>query len=166
MSDWNVRRIFKELLDTDERRAILADFWRHGDAATRLTAQDFLARTLHFRDASIRKLTPERKAELLASRIGNPESGTFLGSALMQHHLQHRAEMMAAFLDRWGIANSNGQIEDDDVPPPDTARVRAAVEEVGASFDRRAVRLYLASAGLLMGDDWAAAMWPVVDEMA
>jgi hypothetical protein len=28
------------------------------------------------------------------------------------------------------------------------------------------VAIYLASAGLLMGDDWRAATWPVVDEIA
>lgn len=165
MSDWTIRRIFKELVDADQRRAILADFWRHADAPTRLAAQSFLARVLHFRDASIKKLPPERKAELLASRIGMPECDTYLGSALMQHHLLHRADLMKAFLDRWGIKNENGQIEDDDAPAPEPEKVRAAVDELAASYDRGDVRLYLASAGLLMGEDWAAAMWPVVDAM-
>ena len=38
-----------------------------------------------------------------------------------------------------------------------------AVKEL--PYDRRAVALYLASAGLLMGGGWAEASWPVVEEL-
>ena len=35
MSDWNARRILKELVAPERRREILTDFWRHADAQTR-----------------------------------------------------------------------------------------------------------------------------------
>ena len=166
MAEWNARRILKELADAERRRVILADFWRFEDAEGRLAAQAYLAKKLHFRDVSIRKLPPEKKAELLAARLVDPEVEHFLGMALMQHHLHRRNELMSALLDRWGIAPENGLISGEVGPAPDVEQVRAAAAEIGATFDRADVRLYLASAGLLMGDDWREPMWTVVDEMA
>jgi len=71
---------------------------------------------------------------------------------------------VAAFLDQWKIPHVNGSIEVDDYPAPNEAQVREAVAAV--EQPKEDVRLYLAAAGLLMGDDWRAATWPVVDEMA
>ena len=73
MTDWNARRILRELADADKRREILADLWRFEDAEGRLAAQAYLAKKLHFRDVTIKKLAPERKAELLAARANDPE---------------------------------------------------------------------------------------------
>ena len=46
-----------------------------------------------------------------------------------------------------------------------TPRHREALTTLEGQHDRADVTLYLASAGLLMGDEWAAGVWPVVDEM-
>jgi hypothetical protein len=165
-SAWTARRILKELADANRRREILADFWRFADAPTRLAAQAYLAKALNFRAVSIGKMPPERKADLLASRLGGAESEQFLETALMQYHMHRAGPLMAAFLDRWGIAHTDGEIADPDAAAPSTADVRAAAEELTGTFDRRDVRLYLAAAGLLMGEDWRRAAWPVVDELA
>lgn len=166
MSDWTARRIFKELLDGEQRRALLAEFWRAADAPTRLAAQAYLAKALNFREATLRKLTPERKAELLAARLASPEAEPWLEHALLHHHMTQRNELMAAFLDRWGVAHENGAIADaDETAPPAVAAVRSAVEALDGTFPRGHVRLYLATAGLVMGDEWRAATWPVVDEL-
>jgi hypothetical protein len=163
---WTARRILKELVDADRRRDILADFWRFADAPTRLAAQAYLARALNFRAVSIGKMPPERKAELLASRLGGAESEQFVETALMQYHMHRAGPLMAAFLDRWGIAHTDGEIADPDAAAPAIADVRAATAALAGAFDRRDVRLYLAAAGLLMGEDWRQATWPVVDELA
>jgi hypothetical protein len=164
MSDWTSRRILRELADPATRRAILAEFWRHADNQSRMLAQMHLARALHFRDETIRKMPPEKKADLLASRIGASEFDQFLDIALMAYHTQVKSGLMAAFLDQWKIPHVNGSIEVDDYPAPNEAQVREAVAAV--ELPKEDVRLYLAAAGLLMGDDWRAATWPVVDEMA
>jgi hypothetical protein len=95
-----------------------------------------------------------------------PEFDQFLEAALLQYHTHNAAEMMGAFLDKWGIPHVNGSIEAEEYKPPTADEVRAAVGELSGQFDRRDIALYLASAGLLMGDDWQEAMWPVVDELA
>jgi hypothetical protein len=163
--EWTARRILKELADADRRRTILADFWRHADAPTRAAAMAVLAKTLHFREVTLRKMPPEKKADLLASRAGTPEIEQFLQTALLAYHTHRANDLMAAFLDQWKIPHTNGEIEADEVGAPDEAQVRAAVDALAGSFERADVRLYLAAVGLLMGDDWAAATWPVVDEM-
>lgn len=166
MTDWNARRILKELADPERRRVILADFWRFEDAEGRLAAQDYLAKKLHFRDVTIRKLPPEKKAELLAARMVDPECEHFLGMGLMQYHLHRAKPLMSAFLDFWKVPHDEGLIGEDAGSAPDVDQVRAAVAALAGSFATADVRLYLATAGLLMGDEWREAMWPVVDELA
>jgi hypothetical protein len=164
MSDWNARRILKDLADDKKRRTILTAFWRFGDAQSKMLAQAHLARSLHFRDETIRKMPPEKKADLLASRIGVSEFDQFLEMALMQHHTNEAKALMGAFLDEWKVPHVDGSIETDDYATPDAAKVRAAVTALKGKFEENDVLLYLATAGLLMGDDWRAGTWPVVDE--
>jgi hypothetical protein len=162
---WNARRILKELADADRRRAILVNFWKYADTHERLIVQTHLAKALHFREETIRKMPPEKKADLLASRIGVAEFDQFLEMALMQYHTREKNEMMGAFLDRWNIPHQNGSIEVDDYKRPTADEVREAVNALEGQYDRADIRLYLATAGLLMADEWREATWPVVDEM-
>src|SRR5688500_13852890 len=166
MTEWHSRRILRELVDGGRRKEVLADFWRHADPAQRGAAEAYLAKALRFREVSVRKMPPAKKADLLAMRLADPEAEPFLETALMQHHLHHAKALMAAFLDHWGIPHVDGAIGDGDTPGPDVEAVRAAVAAHAGSFDRGDVRLYLASAGLVMGEDWQRATWTVVDEMA
>jgi len=152
---WSARRILREIADADLRGKVLRAFWRYGDPTAKALAIAQLSKSLHFRDETIRKMSAEKKAELLASRAAAPEFEQTLETALMQYHTHEANEMMAAFLDRWGVPHVNGSIESDDYKTPNADAVRSAVKEL--QFDRRAVALYLASAGLLMGGEWADA---------
>lgn len=162
---WNARRIIKELADSDRRRRILVAFWRFGDDTAKIMATAQLAKALHFREESIRKMPVEKKADLFASRAAGPEYEQALDAALMQYHTHEQSALLAAFLDQWKIPHVNGSIEVDDYAAPSVDQVRAAVGALD-TFQPRDVAIYLASAGLLMGDEWRAATWPVVDEMA
>lgn len=163
---WTARRILKELADTDRRRAILTHFWKHADQQQRMIVQMHLARALNFREESIRKMPPEKKADLLAQRMGAPEFEQFVEMALMQYHTHEKNGMMAAFLDQWKVPHNDGSIEVDDYTPPTADQVREAVKALEVAYDKIDVRIYLATAGLLMADAWRDATWPVVDEMA
>ena len=160
---WNARRILREIADADLRQKVLRAFWRYADPPAKAMAIVQLSKSLHFRDETIRKMSAEKKTELLASRASAPEFEQTLETALMQYHTHEANEMMAAFLDRWGVPHVNGSIETDDYRVPSADAVRSAVHDL--NFESRDVALYLASAGLLMGGEWADAAWPVVDEI-
>jgi hypothetical protein len=162
---WTARRILKELADADRRRAILTYFWKHADTQHRIVVQMHLARAMNFREETIRKMPPEKKADLLASRMGAPELEQFLEMALMLYHTHEKTSMMAAFLDQWKVPHDNGSIESDDYTPPNADQVREAVKAQEGAFDKTDVRIYLATAGLLMAEEWREGTWPVVEEM-
>lgn len=166
MTDWTARRILRELVDAARRKEILGDFWRFADPTQRAAAEAYLAKALRFREVTVRKMPPPKKADLLALRLADPEVEPYLEMALMQHHLQHAKDLMAAFLDRWGIPHVEGAIGDGEGTAPDVEGVRGAVEALAGTFAREDMRLYLAAAGLVMGEDWQRATWTVVDEMA
>jgi hypothetical protein len=162
---WDAKRILKELTDDEKRKQILTDFWRYGDDSAKAIAIVQLARALHFRDETIRRMPVEKKAELLASRAGSHEFADMLEAALMHYHTHEVNEMMGAFLDLWNIPHQNGSIETEEYKPPVAGQVRDAVHQLESRYDRRDIALYLASVGLLMGEEWREATWPVVDEL-
>jgi len=161
---WSARRILKDLADSDRRRRILTAFWRFGDDHMKAMALVQLARAMHFRDETIRRMPPEKKAELLAGRVGTAEFEQTFENALILYHTHEQGPMLGAFLDQWGVPHKNGSIEVDDYTPPTAGAVRDAAKKL--DFDRRDVAIYLASAGLLMTGAWRDATWPVVDELA
>lgn len=162
---WTARRILKELADTDLRRKVLTAFWKHADAQAKALANAHISKAMHFRDETIRKMPAEKKADLLASRIGAPDFDQFLEIGLMQYHTNGKGEMLGAFLDKWDIPHVDGSIEVDEYRTPTIDQVREAAQQLQQKFPLQEIRLYLASAGLLMGEEWAAATWPVVDEL-
>jgi hypothetical protein len=162
---WTARRILKELADPDRRRRIAAAFWKHADTGSKAMAIVQLAKSLHFRDETIRKMPAEKKADLLASRATLPEFEQTLEAALMHYHTHEQTEMLGAFLDAWNIPHVNGSIETDDYTPPAEAQVRDAARALAERFEARDVAIYLASLGLLMGEPWQSATWPVAGEV-
>jgi hypothetical protein len=163
--NWTARLILKDIADSDRRRRVAAAFWRYAEPSARALAIAHLAKALHFRDDSLRKLPAEKKAELLASRMTIPELEQPLEMALMQYHTHEANTMLGAFLDQWKIPHVNGSIEVDEYEVPSSSQVRDAVTALD-TYDRRDVLMYLASAGLLMGEEWRAATWPVVDDLS
>ena len=162
---WDSRRILKELADTDRRRKILSAFWKHADNTQKAIVTAQLARALHFREETLRKLPIEKKADLLASRVGSPEFDQYLEVALMLYHTHQQNKMMAEFLDRWQIPHNEGSIEADEYATPTSDAVRSAVADLRGTYDPRDIALYLASAGLLMDGGWRESVEPVVAEL-
>lgn len=164
--EWPARRILRELCSPERRREILTSFWTRGDAASRAMAQAQLARSLKFREDTLRKLPPEKKADMLAGRLSVAEYEPHFEAALLTFHVVERRELMGAFLDAWGIRHTDGSIEDDEYTVPTRESVEAAVSALTGRFPVEDVLLYVATAGLVMGQglpDWRGATWPVVD---
>jgi hypothetical protein len=163
---WDSRRILKDLADAPRRQRILMAFWTHAEPHAKAVAVARLAKAMRFRDESIRKLSLEKKADYLAARAGVPEFEESVELALMQYHTHQANEMMATYLDSWGVPHKDGEIDSDEYKVPSADQVRESVAQIGGRFDKRDTAIYLATAGLLMGEEWRAATWPVVDEIA
>lgn len=164
-NEWSAKRILAELCDAERRKTVLVSFWKGAEEMHRRLAVAHLAKQMHFREETVRKATPEKKAEWLGARVGSPELQEFGEAALLVYHTKHARELMAAFLDAWGIPHVDGSIEADDYTPPSREAVAAAASSLEGRFSRDDIVLYLASAGLLMGPGWQSATWPVVDEL-
>jgi len=165
-SEWSARRILKELCGADRRLEILTTFWLHGDDMSRRIAVSQLAKSMRFREASVRKMPAPKKAQLLVSRVGSAEFEEFFEAALLAFHLRERKELMGSCLDAWEIPHVDGAIEVDDYEVPTRERVDETLVSLGERFDRADLLLYLATAGLVMGDagsEWRNSTWPVVD---
>jgi hypothetical protein len=162
---WSGRRILSELTDSKVRGEILTSFWKGADEQSRRLAIIQLAKALHFREETIRKAPAGKRAEWLALRLNSPEFDDSFTLALMLFHTTTRKEMLAAFLDEWHIPHVDGAIEEEEYRTPTVEEVRASVSALRDRFDLSDIRLYLASAGLLMGESWKNATWPVVDEL-
>lgn len=164
--EWPARRILRELCTAELRRDILASFWTRGDAASRRMALAQLARSMNFREETLRKLPAEKKADMLAGRLSLAEYEPHFEAALLTFHVVERRELMGAFLDAWGIRHTDGSIEDDEYTVPSRDAVEAAASSLTGRFSEADVVLYIATAGLIMGQglsEWRDATWPVVD---
>ena len=162
---WDVRKILKDLAGNDRRHEILASYWRHADATSKAVVTAQLARSLHFREETLRKMPLDKRTDLLASRLGAPEFDQYFEAALMHYLTHERSEMLGAFLDLWNIPHKNGSIESDDYKAPVAGQVRDAVHQLESHYDKTDMAIYLAAAGLLMGGEWQEATWPVVSEI-
>lgn len=155
------RQIVNEIASPERRVKILTEFWKSADAQTKALATAHLAKSMKFREETIRKASPEKKAEWLASRSGAAELEQAFEVALMAYHTRHARELMSAFLDEWQIPHEEGSIEVDDYEPPTREKVAAARAKLSERYDDESMRLYLASAGLIMGGSdprWRDAM--------
>lgn len=167
-TDWNARTILKTICDQPLRQAVLESFWTSAEDNTRAQTLIQLASNLHFRPETMRKASVQRKAELLGSRLAAHEFEEALEIALMTYHTTKSKELLAAFLDEWGIPHDDGTIEADAYSIPSTTQIESAVEKLRDRFSMREIILYLATAGLLMGGalpGWREAAWPVVDRL-
>jgi hypothetical protein len=162
-AEWSAKRILVELCEPPKRREVLSAFWSGTDEIHRRIATVHLAKSLHFREETIRKSPAAKRSEWLATRINAPEFEEVFEAALMVYHTHHAKELMSAFLEEWGIPNSDGTIEAEEYKTPTAEDAERALMKLGERFSLRDILVYFASAGLLMGGDWRAATWPVVN---
>ena len=111
-----------------------------------------IAGHLKFRPKSVQALPVDRRARQLAHLPAVPEA--VITRALIAHHLAAQRPLMAAFLDALGIAHEDGLIKDENVTPPDPAKLASAAATVAAGFPKEDVVLYLNTLVTQDPDTW------------
>jgi hypothetical protein len=148
-------KLWKDL-PPEKRLAAATAFWSDEDEAAevpQIEAIMLLAKRLNFRPKSMQAMPVERRAKQLA-QLGDV-SDAVAARALVSYHFADERPLMAAFLDAVGIKHENGLITEEEIAPPDEAKLRTAVETVRAAHPEDAVTLYLKTLAALDNDTWA-----------
>ena len=125
-----------------------------GDSGSgRREADRAVAAAIRFREAAVRGLPVDRRVEYLVKAVHPDDS--LASSLLISLHLGERVAMLEAFLDRLGIPQQGGLIDEDyDLQPPDGERLAVAVETIYGGFDVTQVEVYLATLVALDPETW------------
>ena len=134
-------RLWAQLPPAVRQEAATSLYAQAGEGApARHAAHAAIARTLRFREASVRKLPADKKAGYLAKMTHIDE---ILAAGLLQAlHLDRRVPLLGAFLDALGIAHENGLIQEDDVKP-DAEKIGPAAAQLAKQYPAEDVSLYL-----------------------
>jgi hypothetical protein len=154
LSNYRPSKLFRAM--PLERRIDAADlFWNDEHSAEQqMEAVASIATHMKFRPRSILALAPEKRAKYLAQLP--TVSDAVAARALVGYHLERQRPMMAAFLDQLGIAHENGLISEENVPKPDAAKIKAAVDHLSANYPAADVSLYLPTLVSQDPETWAA----------
>lgn len=142
-SGFRPSRIWKRL--PIERREQAAElFWSDEQSAEQqVEACASIATHMKFRAKSVLGLPLEKKARYMV-RLPTI-ADTVAARALVNYHLGRQRPMMAAFLDALGIPHEEGLIKDETVAKPESAKLRAAAEEIAGKFPPEDVALYFST---------------------
>ncbi len=149
-------------LDSSRRREAALAFWESPETAPedRDLAEGELARRLHFRPQSVRKLPRERKARYLAE-WGNPPG--ILVQLMLQQWLLNRRPMLIRFLDTLRIPHREGLFEEDAFPIRSRDDLARAADVLYAEFPEDEVDLYLSYLLEAEPEHWPE-LGPVLEE--
>ena len=151
-SGFRPSRIWKRL--SPERRSEAANlFWSDEQSAEQqVEACASIATHMKFRAKTVLKLPVEKKATYL-TRLPNV-TDTVAARALINYHLERQRPMMGAFLDALGITHENGLINDEAVVKPESAKLRAAADDLASRFPADDVALYFSTLVSQDPDTW------------
>jgi hypothetical protein len=140
LTEFRPSRLWKKL--SAERRMAAAELFWADDQSTeqQIEAVGALAAHMKFRAKSVVALPLEKKAKYLSTLPA--VSDTVAARALVNYHLARQRPMMAAFLDKLGIAHEEGLISEVNVTKPDAAALAAAAADLSGRFPAEDVTLY------------------------
>jgi hypothetical protein len=142
-------------LEPETRRLASEAFYDRGGqgGAGRREADLAVASALRFREAAVRKLPVERRIDYLLRVVRVDDS--LACSLLLALHLEHRVPLLEAFLDRLGVPQIGGLIDEDwDLEPPGREKLAAAAEGIRGQFPAEEVDLYLLSLLAMDPETW------------
>ena len=140
-------------LPADRRLDAAEAFWRDdGAEAEQAEVIAAIAQRIKFRMKSVIVMPDDKKARQLASLPAISE--VVAARLLIAYHLAHQRPMMGAFLSALGIAHEDGLIADEEVPPPDPGKLKAAATTLAGSHSADDVALYLSMLTWQDPDTW------------
>jgi hypothetical protein len=145
-------QLWKQL--SPERKLQAAEaFWRDENAGVeQAEALATIAQRIKFRIKSVLSMPVEKKAKQL---VALPAVSEMVAARLLvAYHLVHQRPMMGAFLDALGIKHEEGLISEEDIQPPDPAKLKAASTTLAASYPAEDVNLYLSTLTWQDPDTW------------
>ena len=96
----------------------------------------------------------EKRIGYLAGSVRPDDS--LAATLLLAYHLEHRRDLLSAFLDALEIPNDNGIIDEDhDMVAPTEEALGKAAGSLFGSFEQAHVELYLASLLVMDNVTWA-----------
>jgi hypothetical protein len=152
LSEFRPSRLWKKM--SAERRMAAAElFWADEQSTEQqIEAVGALAAHMKFRAKSVVALPLQKKAKYLSTLPA--VSDTVAARALVNYHLARQRPMMAAFLDKLGIAHEEGLISEDNVTKPDAAALAAAAADLSDRFPVEDVTLYFSTLVSQDPDTW------------
>ena len=147
------QQLWKEMDLTRRRQAADALYANKDYAGEQQRSFGVIAAKLNLRPQKAAKLPPEKLAGYLVSMVTPDEQ---LAGALIRAFLfgPHEA-MLTMFLEELKIPNEKGAISLEEVPPPETEALKAAVEKISAAFDKTDVDIYLSALSSSDAGTWA-----------
>ena len=143
------------VLDPPARVLAARALYRHdwGETDTRREADAAIAHALRFRDAMVKKLPIDQRADYLAKAVRATES--LAGSLLLALHLEHRRPILSVFLDALGIPHEDGLIsKDHELTSVDPQALDEAAAKLFREFPTGEVEIYLATLVAMDPDLW------------
>jgi len=154
-SSVSVRKLWKALTPDERAEAITAALADDENGWVKATTRTAVAGALKFRPQTVATWP---RAKLVSEAVRLPlDDVQLLSSYLIDLHLGHRRQMMAAFLDELGIPNENGRIDSEttEVEPQEGATVRRAADVTVAKFPEDQVVTYFLTLLLQDGAIWS-----------
>ena len=139
-------------LPADRRLHAAEAFWRDDSAeAEQAEVIAAIAQRIKFRMKSVIAMPDDKRARQLASL---PAISVVAARLLIAYHLAHQRPMMGAFLSALGIAHEDGLIADEEVPPPDPGKLKAAATTLARAYPADDVAFYLSTLTWQDPDTW------------
>ena len=147
-------QLWKELA-ADRKTTAAEAFWRDDNAfAEQAEAIALIAQRIKFRLKSVQALPVEKKARHLVALPAVSEA--VAARLLVAYHLNHQRPMMGSFLDALGIAHEEGLIADEELTPPESAKLTAAASTLAARYPAADISLYFSTLLWQDPETWGA----------
>jgi len=146
-------RVWTEL-DPESKTLAAQSLYAPGEqGAPREEANVAIAAALRFRTQAVRKLPIEKRVQYLTRAVRPDDS--LAASLLTTLHLDHRSEMLGAFLDALDIPQKDGIIDEEfELQTIDQTKLGQAVAVLESRFPAAAVDVYLATLISMDPDIW------------